>query len=94
MRRFAFSTTEVVKSRRRSEVSGTLASRAEAEAEALALNISVPSDGLQGRSRLEKLMHTWLDVSDEAGRRLSDEAGRRHSESIFCMHPEDAERIR
>ena len=43
---------------------------AEAEAEALAFNISVPSDGLQGRSRLEKLMHKWLDVSDEAGQRL------------------------
>jgi tetratricopeptide (TPR) repeat protein len=41
-----------------------------AEAEALAFNVSVPSDGLQGRSRLEKLMHKWLDGSDEAGRRL------------------------
>jgi hypothetical protein len=38
-----------------------------AEATALAFNVSVPSD-VQGRSRLEKLMHKWLD--DEAGRRL------------------------
>jgi hypothetical protein len=41
-----------------------------AEAAPLAFNVSVPSDGLQGRSRLEKLMHKWLDGSDEAGRRL------------------------
>ena len=32
-----------------------------AEAEALAFNVSVPSDGLQRRSRPEKLMHKWLD---------------------------------
>ncbi len=44
--------------------------KAEEQAKALALNISVPSDGLQGRSRLEKLMHKWLDVSDEEGQRL------------------------
>ena len=39
---------------------------------ALAFNVSarVPSDRLQGRSRPEKLMHKWLDGSDEAGRRL------------------------
>jgi hypothetical protein len=36
----------------------------------LAVNVSLPSDGLQGRSRLEKLMHKWLDGDDEAGRRL------------------------
>ena len=41
-----------------------------AEAAPLAFNVSVPSDGLQGRSRLEKLMHKWLDGSDKAGRRL------------------------
>ena len=41
-----------------------------AEAEALAFTVSEPSDGLQGRSLLEKLMHKWLDGSDEAGRRL------------------------
>ena len=47
------------------------------EAAVLALNVSVPSDGLQGRWRLEtlihkwleKLIHKWLDGSDEAGRR-------------------------
>ena len=41
-----------------------------AEAKALTVNVSVPSNGLQGRSRLEKLMLKWLDVSDEAERRL------------------------
>ncbi len=41
-----------------------------AEAAPLAFNVSVPSDGLQGQSRLERLMHKWLDGSDEAGRRL------------------------
>jgi hypothetical protein len=33
-------------------------------------NVSLPSDGLQGRSRLEKLLHKWLDGDEEAGRRL------------------------
>ena len=37
---------------------------------ALAFNVSVPSDGLQGRSRLEKPLHKWLDGSDEAWKRL------------------------
>jgi len=32
--------------------------------------VSVPSDGLQGRTRLEKPLHKWLDGTDEAGRRL------------------------
>ena len=32
----------------------------------LAFNVSVPSDGLQGRTRLEKPLHKWLDGSDEA----------------------------
>ena len=41
-----------------------------AEAKALTVNVSVPSNGLQGRSRLEKLMLKWLDVSDEAERTL------------------------
>ncbi len=41
-----------------------------AEAKALAFNVSVPSDGLQGRSRLEKPLHKWLDGSDEAWKRL------------------------
>jgi tetratricopeptide (TPR) repeat protein len=41
-----------------------------AETVPLAFNVSVPSDGLQGRSRLEKPLHKWLDGSDEAGRRL------------------------
>ncbi len=41
-----------------------------AEAAPLAFNLSVPLDGLQGRSRLEKLLHKWLDGSDEAERRL------------------------
>jgi tetratricopeptide (TPR) repeat protein len=36
----------------------------------LLFNVSVPSDGLQGRSRLGKLMHKWLDDDDEAGQRL------------------------
>jgi Mrp family chromosome partitioning ATPase len=36
----------------------------------LAYNVSAPSDGLQGRSRLEKRMHKWLDGSDDAERRL------------------------
>ena len=36
----------------------------------LAINVSLPTDGLQGRSRLEKLMHTWLDGDDEAEGRL------------------------
>ena len=40
----------------------------------LAFNVSVPSDGLQGRSRPEKLLHTWL-YSDEAGRRLKNVCG-------------------
>jgi polynucleotide 5'-kinase involved in rRNA processing len=40
------------------------------ETKALAFNVSVPSDGLQGRSRLEKPMHKWLDGDDEAGRGL------------------------
>ena len=41
-----------------------------AEAAPLAFNVSVPSDGLQGRTRLEKPLHKWLDGTDEAGRRL------------------------
>ena len=37
----------------------------------LAFNVSVPSDGLQRRSRAEKLLHKWLeDGSDDEGRRL------------------------
>jgi hypothetical protein len=40
------------------------------EAAPLAFNVSVPSDGLQGRTRLEKPLHKWLDGTDEAGRRL------------------------
>jgi hypothetical protein len=36
----------------------------------LTFNVSVPSDGLQRRSRPEKLMHKWLDGDDEARRRL------------------------
>jgi hypothetical protein len=55
------------------------------EAAALAWNVSVPLDGLQGRWRLEKLMHKWLeklihmwlDGSDEAERRLSARQRRR-----------------
>ena len=39
-----------------------------ASAAPLAFNVSVPSDGLQGRSMLEKLMHKWLDGEDEARR--------------------------
>jgi hypothetical protein len=34
----------------------------------LAINVSLPSDRQQGRSRLEKPLHKWLDGSDEAGR--------------------------
>jgi hypothetical protein len=41
-----------------------------AEAAPLAFNVSVPSDGLQGRTRLEKPLHKWLDGTDDAGRRL------------------------
>ena len=41
-----------------------------AEAAPLAFNVSVPSDGLQGRTLLEKPLHKWLDGTDEAGRRL------------------------
>ena len=41
-----------------------------AEAAPLAFNVSVPSDRLQGRTRLEKPLHKWLDGTDEAGRRL------------------------
>ena len=35
-------------------------------------NVSLPSDGLQLRSRPEKLLHKWLDGShsDEVGQRL------------------------
>jgi hypothetical protein len=36
-------------------------------AETLAFNVSVASDGLQGRSNP---LHKWLDGGDEAGRRL------------------------
>jgi hypothetical protein len=39
-----------------------------ASAAPLAFNVSVPSDGLQGRSMLEKFMHKWLDGEDEARR--------------------------
>jgi hypothetical protein len=38
----------------------------EARRGTLAFSVSVPSDGLQGRSRPEKFMHKWLD--GEAGR--------------------------
>ena len=31
----------------------------------LVSNVSVPSDGLQGRSRLEKPLHKWLDVTQQ-----------------------------
>ena len=31
---------------------------------------SAAPDGLQGRTRLEKPLHKWLDGTDEAGRRL------------------------
>jgi hypothetical protein len=41
-----------------------------AEAAPLAFNVSVPSGGLQGRTRLEKPLHKWLDCTDESGRRL------------------------
>ena len=34
-------------------------------------NVSVPSGGLQGRSRLENPLHKWLDGGEEAGRRLT-----------------------
>jgi hypothetical protein len=57
----------------------------EEEAKALALNISVPSDGLQGRSRLEKLMHKWLDVSDERGSSMCCGAPRGVGKSTLAL---------
>jgi hypothetical protein len=42
-----------------------------AEAKALAFNVSVPSVVLQGRSRLEKPLHKWLDGIEKRGRGAS-----------------------